>query len=124
MSVIGVRPWRRQRARMPRRPRVDRTSAAARVVLRNVRRHVDLAHLVDEVDRVKGFVGPDRAMPSRRKAPMRTEHRRRGLALGKVVGHRRMGVDDQPVAILHQQVLQARRIARRRARQKQCKSNA
>ena len=48
-------------ARMSRRAGIDRAPAASGVVLRDMRRHVDLAHLVDEVGRVIGFVGPDRA---------------------------------------------------------------
>jgi hypothetical protein len=52
-----------------------------------MRRHVDFAHLVDEVGGVIGLVGSDGARPLWRKPPMGTEHRRGGLAFGKAIGH-------------------------------------
>src|SRR5215207_1963530 len=55
------------------RTTVDRAPAASGVVLRDMRRHVDLAHLVDEVGRVIGLVGADGPLPRRRKPPMGTE---------------------------------------------------
>jgi hypothetical protein len=98
-------PARRARiARVSRRACIDRAAAPPTVVLRDVRSHVDLAYLVDEVDRVIGFVGSDGTMPRRRKTPMRTEHRRRRLALSEPVGDARLRIDDQPVTVLHQEV--------------------
>ena len=55
-----------------RRASIDPAATASRVVLRDMGRHVDLAHLVDEVECVIRFVGADGAMPRRRKPPMCT----------------------------------------------------
>ena len=48
-------------ARVSRRAGIDRAPTASGVVLRDVRGYVDFAHLLDEVDGVIRFVGPNRA---------------------------------------------------------------
>ena len=57
-------------AGMARRTPIDRAPAASCIVLRDMRRYVDLAHLVDEVGGVIGLVGADGALPRWRKPPM------------------------------------------------------
>src|SRR5215207_3447731 len=63
----GPRMLTHRIAVVSRRARVDRAPASPGIVLRDMRRDIDLAHLVDEVGRIIGFVGPHGAMPPRRK---------------------------------------------------------
>jgi len=93
---------------MPSGPAVDRATARAREILRDVRGGSQFAGHVDEVSHVICLIGPDRSATVRRPLPLRVQHQQASLALRGAVRRRRHRVGNQAVPILDQEVAQIR----------------
>lgn len=68
-----------------------------------MRHRVQLTHLHDEVGGIVALVGADGDAPAG-LAGDALEHRQGGEALGRAGGARQLGIDDEPVAVLHERV--------------------
>ena len=86
-------------AQMARGASINRTATASFVVLRHVRRHSQIPAFGHKTEGVESFVASYRHRPRSRNL---LQHDQRRIALGRAVGLEDFGVDDQPVAILHQ----------------------
>jgi hypothetical protein len=83
--------------RVPRRAAINRTALAPPQVRRHVRHDLEISALGHKPERVKTFVSSNR---QRLRTGKLLQHRQRRISLRRAVGH----VDDQSVAVLHQQI--------------------
>ena len=88
-------------AMMPRRAAIDRAAAWSLLIPGHMRRDVQIPALGDKTQGVKRFV-------SAHRHPLRSrnlfQHHQRCVSFCPPGGRHRFGLDDQPVAILHQQI--------------------
>ena len=95
-------PMTQSVASVSRRARVDRAAAVPEFVLGDVRRDPHLSDRGDPGAGVIRFVGGDSEAPRRQR--QLAEHDQRRIAFGGAAGRRDRGIDDQPVAVLRQQM--------------------
>lgn len=88
---------------MSRHSAVDRRSPS-RGVLGNVRRRAEFPEIFHEVTRVEAAIGPDRDMPLARRRGDALDHLDCSHPFRMTADPRRLGVDDETVAVLHQNV--------------------
>jgi hypothetical protein len=86
---------------VPGGPAIDGTAAGAMGVLRHVRRDLHLAALGYELSGVVAFVGSHRDPLLSRDL---LEHEQRRIPFRRPVGLQQLGLGDQPVAVLNQQI--------------------
>ena len=104
-------------SRMPRGTRVNRAAARPRMVLRHVRRHLQMPALRHEPARIESLVA---AYRHRFRPSKFLQHQQRSIALRRAVGLQSFRIHDQPVLVFHQQmpaVTQLRLLALAFARQ-------
>ena len=88
-------------SRVPRGTRINRTPTWPFQILRHVRRDLHVSALRHEICRVIGLVAAHGHLPCSRNL---FQHDQRGIALRRSVGLEHLGVYDQTVAVLHQQI--------------------
>src|SRR5439155_9382298 len=80
---------------------INRAAAAPSQVLRHVRHHLQISALGHKTERVESFVSSN---GHRLRAGNPLQHNQRRIPLRRAIGHEYFCVDNQPVAILHQQI--------------------
>ncbi len=89
---------------------IQGAASAPRLVLCQVRGHLLLSQLLDELAHVVGLVRPQGHRPRPRDLP---HHSQRRLALGRAGGLSHAGPHQQPVAVFHHRVPQIRQLGLR-----------